>query len=77
MFDINGGQLVAIVALMIPIAAIVMNGIVKMRTRDAEAGLSGEAERALTDRADRLTERVAQLETILDAESPGWRSRAS
>ncbi len=77
MFDITGGQLVAIVALLIPITAIVMNGVVKMRERDAGPGLSAEAERALMERADRLNERVAQLETILDAESPGWRSRAS
>ena len=41
-------------------------------------GLSTEDERMLADlwkNARRLEERVATLETILDAEAPGWRTR--
>jgi phage shock protein B len=44
----------------------------------ASRGLSSEDERMLADlwkNARRLEERVATLETILDAEAPGWRTR--
>jgi len=44
----------------------------------ASRGLSTEDERMLADlwkNARRLEERVATLETILDAEAPGWRTR--
>jgi phage shock protein B len=44
----------------------------------AARGLSTEDERMLADlwqNARRLEERVATLETILDAEAPGWRTR--
>jgi phage shock protein B len=44
----------------------------------ATRGLSTEDERMLADlwkNARRLEERVATLETILDAEAPGWRAR--
>jgi phage shock protein B len=44
----------------------------------ATRGLSTEDERMLADlwkNARRLEERVATLETILDAEAPGWRTR--
>ena len=44
----------------------------------ASRGLSAEDERMLADlwkNARRLEERVATLETILDAEAPGWRTR--
>ena len=44
----------------------------------ASRGLSTEDERMLADlwkNARRLEERVATLETILDAEAPGWRAR--
>ena len=44
----------------------------------ASRGLSTEDERMLADlwkNARRLEDRVATLETILDAEAPGWRTR--
>ena len=44
----------------------------------ATRGLSTEDERMLADlwkNARRLEDRVATLETILDAEAPGWRTR--
>ena len=44
----------------------------------ASRGLSTEDERMLADlwkNARRLEERVVTLETILDAEAPGWRTR--
>lgn len=76
MISITGGQLIALLALLIPISAIVMNGLTKMKEQRG-GGLSDDAERALLEKADRLHERVTQLEKILDAEAPGWRSRAS
>lgn len=75
MLSITGGHLIAMLALAIPLAAVIMNGLVKMR-RQGGGTLSEEAERTLMERAERLHERVGQLETILDAESPGWRARA-
>ena len=45
----------------------------------ASRGLSSEDERMLADlwqNARRLEQRIATLETILDAEAPGWRTRA-
>jgi phage shock protein B len=50
----------------------------KQRLRDVAAGLAagpsaGSAE--LTRTAERLEQRVAALEALLDAESPDWRKR--
>lgn len=45
----------------------------------AGRGLSAEDERMLGDlwqQARRLEDRIGTLETILDAEAPGWRTRA-
>jgi len=70
----TGGTLVAIVALLIPITAIVMNHLTKWRKMRAQ-GLSSGAEADLIRRAEVLDDRVRQLEKILDAESPGWRAR--
>ncbi|MFM2044031.1 MAG: phage shock protein [Pseudomonadota bacterium] len=70
----NGGFLIAIVALLIPITAIVMSHMTRWRAMRAQ-GLSSQVEQDLLARAEKLDERVRQLETILDAESPGWRSR--
>jgi phage shock protein B len=71
----SGGQMIGLVAVMIPIVAIIMSHLTKMREASAR-GLSEEAATALLDRADRLNERVATLERILDTDSPGWRSRS-
>lgn len=71
----NGGHLVAIFALLIPITAIVMSHMTKWRRFHAQ-GLPEQAAQELELRAQKLEDRVAQLETILDAESPGWRRRA-
>lgn len=70
----SAGVLVPIVALLIPITAIVMHHLTKWKQMKV-GGLSSEVEQELLSRAERLDERVRQLETILDAESPGWRSR--
>ena len=70
----TGGVLIAIVALLIPITAIVMSHLTKWRAMKT-GGLSSDVEQQLLDRADRLDDRVRQLERILDAESPGWRVR--
>jgi len=71
---LSGGHLIAITALMIPIVAIVMGGITKIRTAKAR-GLSSAVEEEVLARAEKLEERVGQLERILDAEAPGWRRR--
>ncbi|MFO1061743.1 MAG: envelope stress response membrane protein PspB [Dongiaceae bacterium] len=45
----------------------------------AGRGLSTEDERMLADlwqQARKLEERIGTLETILDAEAPGWRTRS-
>jgi phage shock protein B len=45
----------------------------------AGRGLSAEDERMLADlwqQARKLEDRVGTLETILDAEAPGWRTRS-
>ncbi|HYE52261.1 MAG TPA: envelope stress response membrane protein PspB [Azospirillaceae bacterium] len=67
--------IIPVMVFAIPIVAIVMNHMTKWRMLKAQ-GLSEGAAAALMDRADRLDERVRQLETILDAEAPGWRARA-
>ncbi len=46
--------------------------------RHTGQGLSAEDSaqlQALSDKAERMQERVITLEKILDAESPGWRQR--
>lgn len=70
----SSGILVPIIALMIPIVAIVMSHLTKWREMRVR-GLSSTVEADLLGRAESLDERVAQLEKILDAEAPGWRSR--
>lgn len=70
----SGGILIPILALMIPITAIVMSHLTKWRAMKV-GGLSSKVETELLTRAERLDERVVQLEKILDAEAPGWRSR--
>jgi phage shock protein B len=49
----------------------------RQRLRDAAAGVSPPAAAAgeLTRIAERLEQRVAALEALLDAESPEWRTR--
>jgi phage shock protein B len=45
----------------------------------AGRGLSAEDERMLADlwqQARKLEDRIGTLETILDAEAPGWRTRS-
>ncbi|MFV3074781.1 envelope stress response membrane protein PspB [Niveispirillum fermenti] len=71
----NSPFIVPVVALMIPIVAIVMKYLTQMRAMRV-GGLSEGAAAELSDRASRLEDRVLQLEKILDAEAPGWRSRA-
>jgi len=71
----NSPFIIPVVALMIPIVAIVMRHLTQMRAMRI-GGLSEGAAADLTDRASRLEDRVLQLEKILDAEAPGWRSRA-
>ncbi|WP_114393210.1 envelope stress response membrane protein PspB [Oleisolibacter albus] len=68
----NSPFIVPVVALMIPIVSIVMKHLTKWRELRA-GGLSEGAAGELTSRAERLEDRVAQLERILDAEAPGWR----
>ncbi|MDE1149165.1 MAG: envelope stress response membrane protein PspB [Azospirillaceae bacterium] len=61
----------------IPIIAIVMRNLTKWREMQAQSmNLNGSAAGDLLHRADRLEQRVQQLERLLDAESPGWRARA-
>lgn len=71
----NSPFIVPVVALMIPIVAIVMKYLTQMRAMRV-GGLSEGAAAELSGRASRLEDRVLQLEKILDAEAPGWRSRA-
>ncbi|HYC02966.1 MAG TPA: envelope stress response membrane protein PspB [Azospirillaceae bacterium] len=59
----------------IPLTAIVMGHMTKWRKLKAE-GMSDDTASAILARADRLDERVRQLEKILDVEAPGWRARA-
>lgn len=70
----NTPYIVPVMALMIPIVAIVMKHLTKMRAM-RQGSLSEGAAHELTIRAERLEQRVGQLERILDAEAPGWRSR--
>lgn len=72
---LNSPYIVPVMALLIPIVAIVMRHLTKMRAMKLN-GLSEGAAAELSDRARRLEERVGQLERILDAEAPGWRARA-
>jgi phage shock protein B len=71
----NSPYIVPVMALMIPIVAIVMRHLTQMRAMRV-GGLSEGAAAELSERASRLEDRVLQLERILDAEAPGWRSRA-
>lgn len=71
----NSPFIVPVMALMIPIVAIVMKHLTQMRAMRV-GGLSEGAAAELSDRAAQLEDRVLQLERILDAEAPGWRSRA-
>lgn len=67
--------LIPITALCIPIVAI-LAGVLKEKYR-AQQSVVTDSEREqlqeLINIADRLTERVATLEAILDAEVPDWR----
>jgi len=72
---LNSPYIVPVMALMIPIVAIVMRHLTQMRAMRV-GGLSEGAAAELSERAARLEDRVLQLERILDAEAPGWRSRA-
>lgn len=70
-----GGFILGVLALTVvaPIA-IIGHYITKWR---ASRGLSAEDERLIAelwDSAERLRGRVANLERVLDAEAPGWRS---
>jgi phage shock protein B len=67
--------LIPLAALMIPIVAIVTRYMIRSRELQAQ-GLSDVAAGDLLARADRLEQRVQQLERLLDVESPGWRARA-
>ncbi|MBB6252596.1 envelope stress response membrane protein PspB [Nitrospirillum iridis] len=67
--------LIPIVALLIPITALVLRHMTRWRELQAQ-GLSDTAAGDLLARADRLEQRVQQLERLLDAESPGWRARS-
>ncbi|WP_044560939.1 hypothetical protein [Azospirillum sp. B4] len=67
--------LIPITALLIPIVALVTRYMIRARELQAQ-GLSDTAAGDLLARADRLEQRVQQLERLLDAESPGWRARA-
>ncbi|MDZ5646664.1 envelope stress response membrane protein PspB [Nitrospirillum sp. BR 11828] len=67
--------LIPITALLIPIVALVTRYMIRARELQAQ-GLSDNAAGDLLARADRLEQRVQQLERLLDAESPGWRARA-
>ncbi|ASG19624.1 MULTISPECIES: hypothetical protein [Nitrospirillum] len=67
--------LIPLAALMIPIVALVTRYMIRARELQAQ-GLSDHAAGDLLARADRLEQRVQQLERLLDAESPGWRARA-
>ncbi|MBP7335533.1 envelope stress response membrane protein PspB [Niveispirillum sp.] len=71
----NSPFIIPVVALLIPIVAIVMKHLTQMRAMRV-GGLSEGAAAELSGRAARLEDRVLQLERILDAEAPGWRSRA-
>jgi phage shock protein B len=71
----NSPFIVPVMALMIPIVYIVMKHLTQMRAMRI-GGLSEGAAAELSERAARLEDRVLQLERILDAEAPGWRSRA-
>ncbi|WP_142849334.1 envelope stress response membrane protein PspB [Telmatospirillum sp. J64-1] len=60
------------------VAPIALIGHYIVRWRSIRT-LSAEEERTMTEllgTADRLRERVANLERILDAEAPGWRKDA-
>jgi phage shock protein B len=50
------------------------------RSKQRAQGALSEDERmeleALTSQAERMAERIETLESILDSETPGWRSRA-
>ena len=67
--------LIPIVAQLIPITALVLRHMTRWRELQAQ-GLSDTAAGDLLARADRLEQRVQQLERLLDAESPGWRARS-
>lgn len=78
----GGNILIAIImALSIPIAVVLavvwgVVSIVKARYRAREGDMSSterEELRRLSVTADRMAERIATLEAILDAELPDWR----
>lgn len=67
--------LIPILGMLIPILVIVLHYMTKWREQKA-TGVTAEKESAILERAQRLEDRIIQLESILDAESPGWRRRA-
>lgn len=66
---------IPIMALSIPIVALVLRHMTRWRELQAQ-GISDAASQDLLHRAQRLEERVRQLEGLLDGEQPGWRRRA-
>ena len=77
MWEVMGILLVPAILFMVVVAPLWL--VMHYRSkRRAQRALSGE-ERAelerLTDLADRMGERIEILESILDAETPGWRRR--
>ncbi len=70
--------LVAVASLLLVIVApIVLIGhyVTKWRSMRGD-GIGAEQAEALRELARRMEMRIDNLETILDAEAPGWRSRS-
>ena len=78
----HGGEVIAFVALMIPITALVSSLVIRPWLRlhySSRSALSDEDRQAMVElraAADRMEQRLATLERILDADAPGWRERA-
>ena len=78
----SGNELAHILAVSIPIVAIVAALVIRpwIRLHYSSRGALSNEERQTLDNlrtsADRMETRIATLERILDAEAPGWRERA-
>lgn len=66
-------NLVPILALCIPIVALITRHLNQQQQLQAQ-GISDAAASDLLNRAQRLEQRVHQLEQLLDNGQPGWRS---
>ena len=75
-------EVVAFIALMIPLTALVATLVIRPWLRlhyASRSALSSDERQALYDLrsvAEKMEARLATLERILDAEAPGWRERA-